>query len=143
MKHGKSGIVQGMMKRIVVFAIFPLLLFSAGACSKSGRGDVEGAETLTLRTLRIIAVNGETFEPAANVLVDVREQSTGAQNVGRQLVHATKPSAEDGVAVFRIPEGNYVIRSLTPDWSGVLTVNLQHDAQLYLNLRYFGDGNGT
>lgn len=136
MKHAKSGIVEGMTKRFVVLAFFSLLLFTAGACSNTGQGDIEGATVneIVQRVLRILAVDGDTLKPAPNVFVSVEEQP-GEQTTNRALVRQVLRTSEDGVALFRIPEGSYLIRSVSPEWPGVMTVRLEQDAELFLNLK--------
>lgn len=96
-------------------------------------GTVEGS-TVQARTLVLRTVNGETVEPVGNVSVQLTEQpSEFTQN--RALVQMTIISQDNGIAIFRVPDGQYVAQSRDSEWDGFLTVRLTGDTDLYLTLR--------
>lgn len=138
----KYGMVQVMNKRILVGAAVVIFVAvgawlvyreSAGDAGRPG-GDVDGVQQTALHTLTILTVDGDTLEAAPNVMVFAEEQQS-ARSAGRALVQNSSRSNADGVVVFQLPQGNYVIRSGSPEWYGVLPVQLEQSAQLYMNLR--------
>lgn len=96
-------------------------------------GVVQG-EQVTAHSLVIHTIDGETGKPIGTVAVRVDEQPSSA-SASRSTVHQTVQTSETGIAQVNVPSGQYVLRSASAEWGGLLTAQITQDANLTLNLR--------